>query len=149
MRAVLQRVSRAEVTVEGKQVAAIGRGYLVLLGVTHGDDDSDARYIADKIASLRLFEDEAGKINRGITDIDGEVLVVSQFTLYADCRKGRRPSFTDAAPPEVADRLYQRVAEMLREAGLPVQTGVFGAHMQVALVNDGPVTILLDSRKAF
>ena len=149
MRAVLQRVSRAEVTVEGKQVAAIGRGYLVLLGVTHGDDDSDARYIADKIASLRLFEDEAGKINRGITDIDGAVLVVSQFTLYADCRKGRRPSFTDAAPPEVADRLYQRVAEMLREAGLPVQTGVFGAHMQVALVNDGPVTILLDSRKAF
>ncbi|GBC95700.1 D-aminoacyl-tRNA deacylase [bacterium HR16] len=147
MRAVLQRVSHAEVTVEGKQVAAIGRGYVVLLGVTHGDGESDARYIADKIASLRLFEDEAGKINLGITDIGGEVLVVSQFTLYADCRKGRRPSFTDAAPPEVADRLYQRVAEMLREAGLPVQTGVFGAHMQVALVNDGPVTILLDSGK--
>lgn len=149
MRAVLQRVSHAEVTVDGEQVAAIGRGYVVLLGVTHGDDDSDARYIADKIASLRLFEDEAGKINVGITDIGGEVLVVSQFTLYADCRKGRRPSFTDAAPPEVADRLYQRVAEMLREAGVPVQTGVFGAHMQVALVNDGPVTILLDSGKAF
>jgi len=148
MRAVLQRVSHAEVTVEGKQVAAIGRGYVVLLGVTHGDGESDARYIADKIASLRLFEDEAGKINLGITDIGGEVLVVSQFTLYADCRKGRRPSFTDAAPPEVADRLYQRVAEMLREAGLPVQTGVFGAHMQVALVNDGPVTILLDSGKS-
>jgi len=148
MRAVLQCVSHAEVTVEGKQVAAIGRGYVVLLGVTHGDGESDARYIADKIASLRLFEDEAGKINLGITDIGGEVLVVSQFTLYADCRKGRRPSFTDAAPPEVADRLYQRVAEMLREAGLPVQTGVFGAHMQVALVNDGPVTILLDSGKS-
>ncbi len=149
MRAVLQRVSHAEVTVDGEQVAAIGRGYLVLLGVTHGDDDTDARYIADKIASLRLFEDEAGKINLGITDIGGEVLVVSQFTLYADCRKGRRPSFTDAAPSEMADRLYQRVAEMLRAAGLPVQTGVFGAHMRVALVNDGPVTILLDSRKAF
>lgn len=147
MRAVLQRVSRAEVTVDGERVASIGRGYLVLLGVTHTDDESDARYIADKIASLRLFEDEAGKINLGITDIGGEVLLVSQFTLYADCRKGRRPSFTDAAPPEMADRLYQRVAEMLREAGLPVQTGVFGAHMQVALVNDGPVTILLDSGK--
>lgn len=149
MRAVLQRVSRAEVTVDGEQVASIGKGYLVLLGVTHSDGESDARYIADKIASLRLFEDEAGKINLGITDIGGEVLLVSQFTLYADCRKGRRPSFTDAAPPEMADRLYQRVAEMLREAGLPVQTGVFGAHMQVALVNDGPVTILLDSEKGF
>lgn len=147
MRVVLQRVSRAEVTVNGERVASIGRGYLVLLGVTHTDDESDARYIADKIASLRLFEDESGKINLGITDIGGEVLLVSQFTLYADCRKGRRPSFTDAAPPEMADRLYQRVAEMLREAGLPVQTGVFGAHMQVALVNDGPVTILLDSGK--
>lgn len=149
MRAVLQRVSRAEVTVDGEQVASIGTGYLVLLGVTHSDGESDARYIADKIASLRLFENEAGKINLGITDIGGEVLLVSQFTLYADCRKGRRPSFTDAAPPEMADRLYQRVAEMLREAGLPVQTGVFGAHMQVALVNDGPVTILLDSEKRF
>lgn len=149
MRAVLQRVSRAEVTVDGEQVASIGKGYLVLLGVTHSDGESDARYIADKIASLRLFEDEAGKINLGITDIGGEVLLVSQFTLYADCRKGRRPSFTDAAPPEMADRLYQRVAEMLRDAGLPVQTGVFGAHMQVALVNDGPVTILLDSEKRF
>lgn len=147
MRAVLQRVSRAEVTVDGERVASIGRGYLVLLGVTHTDSETDARYIADKIASLRLFEDEAGKINLGITDIGGEVLLVSQFTLYADCRKGRRPSFTDAAPPEMADRLYQRVAEMLREAGLPVQTGVFGAHMLVSLVNDGPVTILLDSGK--
>jgi len=149
MRAVLQRVARAEVSVDGDRVASIGRGYVVLLGVTHTDDETDARYIADKIASLRLFEDEAGKINLGITDIGGEVLVVSQFTLYADCRKGRRPSFTQAAPPEIAERLYQRVAEILREAGLPVQTGVFGAHMQVSLVNNGPVTILLDSRKAF
>ncbi len=149
MRAVLQRVSRAEVSVDGDRVASIGRGYVVLLGVTHTDNETDARYIADKIASLRLFEDEDGKINLGITDIGGEVLVVSQFTLYADCRKGRRPSFTDAAPPEMAERLYQRVAEILRAAGLPVQTGVFGAHMQVSLVNDGPVTILLDSQKAF
>lgn len=145
MRAVLQRVSQAEVTVQGECVASIGRGYLVLVGVTHTDGETDARYIADKIASLRLFEDEAGKINLGITDVGGEVLLVSQFTLYADCRKGRRPSFTDAAPPDMAERLYLRVAEMLREAGLPVQTGVFGAHMQVSLVNDGPVTILLDS----
>ncbi len=149
MRAVLQRVAQAQVTVNGEQVASIGRGYVVLLGVTHDDSDTDARYIAEKIASLRLFEDEAGKINLGITDIGGEVLVVSQFTLYADCRKGRRPSFTDAAPPEMAERLYLRVVEMLRELSLPVQTGVFGAHMLVSLVNDGPVTILLDSRKAF
>lgn len=149
MRAVLQRVARAEVTVDGRQVASIGRGYVVLLGVTHDDTEADAQYLADKIASLRLFEDDAGKINLGITDVGGEVLVVSQFTLYADCRKGRRPSFTDAAPPDVADRLYQRVAGLLREAGLPVQTGVFGAYMSVSLVNDGPVTILLDSRKGF
>lgn len=149
MRAVLQRVACAELSVNGERVASIGRGYVVLVGVTHDDTEADARYIADKIASLRLFEDEAGKINLGITDVGGEVLVVSQFTLYADCRKGRRPSFTDAAPPEMADRLYQRVVEMLREAGLPVQTGVFGAHMLVSLTNDGPVTILLDSRKTF
>ncbi|MEJ5250667.1 MAG: D-tyrosyl-tRNA(Tyr) deacylase [Chthonomonadetes bacterium] len=149
MRAVLQRVARAELSVNGERVASIGRGYVVLVGVTHDDTEADARYIADKIASLRLFEDEAGKINLGITDVGGEVLVVSQFTLYADCRKGRRPSFTDAAPPEMADRLYQRVVEMLREAGLPVQTGIFGAHMLVSLTNDGPVTILLDSRKTF
>ncbi|MDW8291393.1 MAG: D-aminoacyl-tRNA deacylase [Armatimonadota bacterium] len=147
MRAVLQRVSGAEVTVDNERVASIGRGYLVLVGVTHTDGEADARYIADKIASLRLFEDEAGKINLGITEVGGEVLLVSQFTLYADCRKGRRPSFTDAAPPEMAERLYLRVAEILREVGLPVQTGVFGAHMQVSLVNDGPVTILLDSQK--
>lgn len=149
MRAVLQRVARAELSVNGERVASIGRGYVVLVGVTHDDTEADARYIADKIASLRLFEDEAGKINLGITDVGGEVLVVSQFTLYADCWKGRRPSFTDAAPPEMADRLYQRVVEMLREAGLPVQTGIFGAHMLVSLTNDGPVTILLDSRKTF
>lgn len=148
MRAVLQRVSQAAVTVQGERVASIGRGYLVLVGVTHTDGENDARYIADKIASLRLFEDDAGKINLGITDVGGEVLLVSQFTLYADCRKGRRPSFTDAAPPDMAERLYLRVAEMLREAGLPVQTGVFGAHMHVSLVNDGPVTILLDSQSA-
>lgn len=149
MRAVIQRVARAELSVNGEQIAAIGKGYVVLLGVTHDDNENDARYIADKITSLRLFEDEAGKINLGITNVGGEVLIVSQFTLYADCRKGRRPSFTDAAPPAVADRLYQRVVEILRETGLSVQTGIFGAHMLVALVNDGPLTILLDSRKVF
>lgn len=149
MRAAIQRVARAELSVDGEQIASIGRGYVVLLGVTHDDNETDARYIADKIASLRLFEDEAGKINLGITDVGGEVLMVSQFTLYADCRKGRRPSFTDAAPPAVADKLYQRVVELLRETGLLVQTGIFGAHMLVALVNDGPVTILLDSRRVF
>lgn len=149
MRAVIQRVARAELSVNGEQIAAIGKGYVVLLGVTHDDNENDARYIADKITSLRLFEDEAGKINLGITNVGGEVLIVSQFTLYADCRKGRRPSFTDAAPPAVADKLYQRVVELLRETGLSVQTGIFGAHMLVALVNDGPVTILLDSRKVF
>lgn len=149
MRAVIQRVARAELSVNGEQIAAIGKGYVVLLGVTHDDNENDARYIADKITSLRLFEDEAGKINLGITNVGGEVLIVSQFTLYADCRKGRRPSFTDAAPPAVADRLYQRVVELLRETGLSVQTGIFGAHMLVALVNDGPLTILLDSRKVF
>lgn len=149
MRAVIQRVARAELSVNGEQIAAIGKGYVVLLGVTHDDNENDARYIADKITSLRLFEDEAGKINLGITNVGGEVLIVSQFTLYADCRKGRRPSFTDAAPPAVADKLYQRVVELLRETGLSVQTGIFGAHMLVALVNDGPLTILLDSRKVF
>ena len=149
MRAVIQRVARAELSVNGEQIAAIGKGYVVLLGVTHDDNENDARYIADKITSLRLFEDEAGKINLGITNVGGDVLIVSQFTLYADCRKGRRPSFTDAAPPAVADKLYQRVVELLRETGLSVQTGIFGAHMLVALVNDGPVTILLDSRKVF
>ncbi|MER3475066.1 MAG: D-tyrosyl-tRNA(Tyr) deacylase [Armatimonadota bacterium] len=149
MRAVIQRVARAELTVNDEQVASIGRGYVVLLGVTRDDSEADARYIADKIASLRLFEDEAGKINLGITEVGGEVLVVSQFTLYADCRKGRRPSFTDAAPPAVAERWYQRVVELLQETGLPVQTGVFGAYMRVSLVNDGPVTILLDSRRVF
>jgi D-tyrosyl-tRNA(Tyr) deacylase len=149
MRAVLQRVARAEVTVNGDLVASIGRGYVVLLGVGQGDTEADARYIAEKIAGLRLFEDEAGKINLGITEVGGEVLVVSQFTLFGDCRKGRRPSFADAAPPAVADQLYQRVVEMLRETGLRVQTGVFGAYMMVSLVNDGPVTILLDSRKSF
>lgn len=149
MRAVIQRVARAELTVNDEQVASISRGYVVLLGVTHDDSEADARYIADKIASVRLFEDEAGKINLGITEVGGEVLVVSQFTLYADCRKGRRPSFTDAAPPAVAERWYQRVVELLQETGLPVQTGVFGAHMRVSLVNDGPVTILLDSRRVF
>lgn len=149
MRAVIQRVSQARVVVDNTVVASIGKGYLVLLGVAREDGEQDVRYIAEKIASLRLFEDEQGKMNIGIVEAGGEVLLVSQFTLFGDCRKGRRPSFTDAAPPEVASQLYLQVAGLLREAGIPVQTGVFGAHMDVYLVNDGPVTILLDSTKLF
>lgn len=149
MRAVIQRVSQAQVVVDNAVVASIGKGYLVLLGVAREDGEQDVRYIAEKIASVRLFEDEQGKMNIGIVEAGGEVLLVSQFTLFGDCRKGRRPSFTEAAPPETANQLYLQVAELLREAGIPVQTGIFGAHMDVQLVNDGPVTILLDSTKLF
>jgi len=149
MRAVVQRVSEAWVEVEGQRVAQIGRGLLVLLGVGQGDTEEDARYLASKIANLRVFEDEEGKLNRSVLEIGGSVLVVSNFTLYGDCRKGRRPSFTDAAPPEIADQLYRRFCEFLAAEGVPVQTGVFQAHMHVGLINDGPVTLLLDSKKQF
>ncbi len=149
MRAVIQRVSRAQVTVDGKVTGAVGRGLLVLLGVGKGDESADASYLAEKTAALRIFEDEAGKMNRSAADIGGGVLVVSQFTLFGDCRKGRRPSFDQAAPPAEADRLYQEYTQFLRIKGLTVETGVFQAMMQVELNNDGPVTILLDSRKAF
>lgn len=145
MRAVVQRVSEASVAVEGQVVGAIGRGFLVLLGVTHDDGEAQAAWLAHKIAGLRLFEDSAGKFNRSLQDVDGAVLLVSQFTLYGDARKGRRPSFTDAARPEHAEPLCQRVADLLRAEGVPVETGVFGAIMAVRLVNDGPVTLWLDT----
>ena len=149
MRAVVQRVSRAAVHVGGRQVAAIGRGLLVLLGVARDDSEADARYIADKLAGLRIFDDAEGRLNLSVADVGGAVLLVSQFTLLGDCRKGRRPSFSHAAPPETAQQLYRQVADRLERAGIPVQTGRFREHMQVSLVNDGPVTVLLDSKRLF
>ncbi len=149
MRAVVQRVTRAEVRVGGEVVGAIGPGLLVLLGVARDDGEADARAMADKLAGLRIFEDAAGKMNLAAAEVGGALLVVSQFTLLGDGRKGNRPSFVEAAAPEPADALYQRVCALLREKGLPVETGVFRAQMAVELVNDGPVTILLDTRKLF
>ena len=149
MRACIQRVRRASVTVEQQTVGSIERGLVVLLGVGQGDEDKDARYLADRICELRIFEDDDGKMNRSLEDIRGAVLVVSQFTLFGDCRKGRRPSFTRAAPPEIAEQLYETFVASVGMRGIPVATGKFRAHMDVALVNDGPVTLLLDSRKAF
>ncbi len=149
MRAVLQRVTRASVEVEGRVVGRIDRGWLVLLGVARGDTDDDADRLADKVVGLRAFEDEAGKMNLAVAEVGGSVLVVSQFTLLGDCRAGRRPSFLDAAEPGEAERLYLRFAGKVRSLGLPVETGTFRADMKVELLNDGPVTLLLDSRKAF
>jgi D-aminoacyl-tRNA deacylase len=149
MRAVVQRVSRAQVTVRGEVVGRIERGLLVLLGVAGTDGDPDAGYLADKIAGLRIFEDEAGKMNRAVAEVGRAVLVVSQFTLYGDVRRGKRPSFDAAAAPELARRLYEYFVERIRAAGLRCETGRFQEKMQVELVNDGPVTILLDSRKEF
>jgi len=144
MRAVLQRVTRASVTVEGQVVGEIGAGLLVLVGVVDGDDPADAQALAAKIAELRVFADLEGKMNRSVTEVGGAVLVVSQFTLYGDVRRGRRPSFTRAAPPEVARPMVAAVVAGLREHGLQVEQGVFGAHMTVALVNDGPVTLVIE-----
>jgi D-tyrosyl-tRNA(Tyr) deacylase len=135
--------------VDGQIRGSIGRGLLVLLGVAAEDGDTDLAYLTEKTAGLRIFEDDAGKMNRSVEDIGGALLVVSQFTLFGDVRRGRRPSFDDAAPPQLADALYKRFVEILRSKGLPVETGVFQAMMQVELVNDGPVTILLDSKKLF
>lgn len=145
MRAVIQRVSEASVEVDGQVVGAVGQGLLVLLGVGQGDGAAEARLLAEKTAQLRIFSDEAGKFNRSLVDVGGGALVVSQFTLYADTRKGRRPSFTDAAPPELASPLVEAYAAALAGYGIPVATGVFGAMMRVGLVNEGPVTIILDS----
>ena len=144
MRLVLQRVSEASVSVAGKKVAEIGPGLIILLGVGPQDDQEHAAYLAEKGAQLRIFEDEAGKMNRSLIDTGGEAIVISQFTLFADTRKGRRPSFTSAALPEVASPLVDHFVELLRQKGIPTQTGVFGKHMQVALINDGPVTIWIE-----
>lgn len=146
MRALLQRSKQASVIVEGETVGAIDRGLVVLLGVTHDDTEADAAYLADKIAGLRIFEDEDGKMNLSVAEIGGEVLSVSQFTLYADARKGRRPNFMAAARPDTAQALYERFNELLRDKGLKVATGRFGAMMDVSLTNWGPVTIWLDSK---
>jgi D-tyrosyl-tRNA(Tyr) deacylase len=145
MRAVVQRVSQASVKVGDEVVGAIGQGLLILLGIGVGDSEAEARLLAEKTANLRIFADEEGRFNRSLLDIGGEALVVSQFTLYADTRRGRRPSFSDAAPPEIAAPLVDVFAGELRRLGVAVSTGRFGAMMRVALVNDGPVTILLDS----
>lgn len=145
MRIVLQRVKHGRVSVDGRVVAEIGRGLVLLVGVGHGDGEAQARQLAEKIATLRIFEDQDGKINLSALDTGAQVLVVSQFTLYADTRKGRRPSFTDAADPKIARPLVERFAVFLRELGLPCQTGEFGAHMLVEIANDGPITIWLES----
>ena len=145
MRAVLTRVKSASVTIDGQIVGQIGKGFLILLGVGPEDDESHCKYLAEKALGLRIFEDENGKMNLGLSDVEGQVLVVSQFTLYGNCRKGRRPSFTDAAGPELGNRLYEAFLAECEKLGYPPQHGQFGADMQVASVNDGPVTLILDT----
>jgi D-tyrosyl-tRNA(Tyr) deacylase len=145
VRTVVQRVSSASVTIDGETVGAIGTGLLVLLGVKPGDGDRDIDFLAEKIANLRIFPDDDGKMNGSLLDVKGAALVVSQFTLYGDCRKGRRPSFIAAAPPDVAEPLYERFVTRLKGCGVPVETGRFAADMKVSLVNDGPVTLIIES----
>jgi D-tyrosyl-tRNA(Tyr) deacylase len=147
MRAVLQRVSRASVRVSGSNRGEIGRGLVVLLGVRGDDTTTDLQWLSEKIVNLRIFEDLDGKMNRSLADIDGEMLIISQFTLYGDCRKGRRPGFSTAAPPETAEPIYERFIQDVKDKQIRVATGIFGATMEVELVNDGPVTLLLDSDK--
>ena len=147
MRVLLQRVSRASVAVNGEIVGQIGQGLLVLLGIGHGDSEAQIKTLTEKIVHLRIFEDDAGKMNLSLLDIGGEALVVSQFTLYADMRRGRRPGFTDAAPPAIAEPLVERFKDALAAYGLKVEGGIFGAYMQVELLNDGPVTLWLDSEQ--
>ena len=149
MRAVVQRVKAASVSVDSELVSEIGAGVLVFLGVAHDDTATELEYIANKVANLRIFEDEDGKMNRSLLETGGAALVVSQFTLYGDCRKGRRPSFIDAARPEVANTLYEQFITLLQQQNIPTQGGTFQAMMDVQLINDGPVTILLDSNKQF
>jgi len=146
VKAVIQRVRKAGVEVDGEVVSHIGQGFLVLLGVTHDDTEKEAAELADKIVKLRVFEDKDGKMNLALSDIGGEILVVSQFTLYADCRKGRRPSFINAAPPEEGNRLYEYFCRCLEDMGFPPKKGVFGAEMLVSLENEGPVTIILEKK---
>jgi D-tyrosyl-tRNA(Tyr) deacylase len=145
MRACIQRVSEAHVTVDGAETGRIGRGLVVLLGVGHDDGAGEVAWLAEKIVGLRVFEDDAGKMNRSLADVGGGMLVISQFTLYGDCRRGRRPSFTDAAAPELAERLYEAFVEVVKRAGIEVATGRFREHMLVSLVNDGPVTLWIDT----
>lgn len=147
MRAVVQRVKSAEVLVNDKSIGRIGKGLLVFIGIGRGDSEEDLSFFASKLPDLRIFEDSSGKFNLSLKEVRGEMLVVSQFTLYGDCRKGRRPSFTEAEEPTIAKDLYERLVLKLREQGIPVQTGEFQAKMEVHLVNDGPVTLLLDSRR--
>ena len=144
MRILLQRVKKASVTVDGKVVGVIGHGYVILVGIGHGDGEMQATWLAQKVSGLRVFEDNEGKFNLSIQDVGGSALVISQFTLYADARKGRRPAFVDAALPEVAEPLVERFADLLRAEGVPVETGIFGARMLVEIHNDGPVTIWLE-----
>jgi len=145
MRALLQRVSRASVSVNGKVISSIGKGLLILLGIAHRDGEDQVRYLAEKVANLRIFQDDQGKTNLSVLDVHGDAIVVSQFTLYADTRKGRRPSFTSAAAPEAAAPMVERFVELLRSQGVPTQTGNFGEHMVVDIQNDGPVTIWLEN----
>ena len=145
MRAVLTRVKSASVTVDGSVIGQIGQGFLILLGVTHEDTEAQAVKLAEKLTGLRIFEDETGKMNRGLTDVGGEVLIVSQFTLYGNCRKGRRPEFLSAARPEIAIPMYEKFVEICREKGYHVETGEFGAYMEVESLNDGPFTLIVDS----
>ena len=147
MRAVLTRVTSASVSIDGEVVGKIGKGFLILLGVGPEDNEAHCRYLAEKALSLRVFEDENGKMNKGLVDVEGQVLVVSQFTLYGNCRKGRRPSFTDAAPPELGNALYEQFLKECEALGYPPQHGRFGADMQVSSVNDGPVTLILDTQQ--
>lgn len=146
MKVVVQRSKAASVSVDGKQIGAISHGLVLLVGITHEDTEQDLKWMADKLAGLRIFEDEQGKMNIDVVEAGGEILSVSQFTLYGDCRKGRRPNFMDAARPEQAERLYLQFNELLKAKGLVVETGQFGAMMDVQLVNDGPVTLIVDSK---
>jgi D-aminoacyl-tRNA deacylase len=147
MRALIQRVTRASVTVDGNKISEIGKGILILIGITQGDNEKDIVYLQEKISNLRIFEGETGKLDQSIQDIKGEFLLVSQFTLYGDCNNGRRPDFTKAAPVEEAKALYEKACDIFKKSNIPTKTGQFQANMMVELVNDGPVTLMLESKK--